>query len=374
MLAFLGLGIANAQIGIGTTSPDASAILEVESTTKGFLPPRMDTDARGSINSPAEGLVIYNTDEKCLQFFDGSLWIDLCDDCVETVWSFTNCGKTGRFGPSQTECNSSYSNTNLEGNVTISTQGIQEWIVPSTGLYRMTVAGAQGGPYTNSDGEGAIIQADVTLTGGQSIKILVGQHGLGGSSYPRGFSGGGSFVTFSNNTPILVAGGGGNTFSSSGTLQQVRGQTTMLGATAGATPNAVANGGNTSNNSGAGGGLNTDGAGTGDAGGKSFINGGIGGYSSEHEFIEGGFGGGGVRSGGYGEGCGGGYSGGNGGTTTSSWQGGAGGGSFIISTAENIYTSDGQFESSTTFNGGSIQNLNQYNSNNGYVSIEKICP
>ena len=79
IIALFSLNTIQAQIGIGTTSPDASAMLEVESTEKGFLPPRMDSDARNNINSPAEGLMIYNTDTNCLQFYDGRFWISACD-------------------------------------------------------------------------------------------------------------------------------------------------------------------------------------------------------------------------------------------------------------------------------------------------------
>ena len=84
LIGYLGLGTVNAQIGIGTTSPDASAQLELQSTAKGFLPPRMDTDARDGIGSPAEGLTIYNTDNKCLEVFDSADWISICDGSVVT--------------------------------------------------------------------------------------------------------------------------------------------------------------------------------------------------------------------------------------------------------------------------------------------------
>lgn len=49
------------RIGIGTDTPNASAILDISTTTKGFLPPRMTTTQRDAIASPAAGLVIYNT-------------------------------------------------------------------------------------------------------------------------------------------------------------------------------------------------------------------------------------------------------------------------------------------------------------------------
>ena len=50
------------QIGIGTNNPDASAKLEINSTTKGFLAPRMTESQRNSIASPATGLLIFQTD------------------------------------------------------------------------------------------------------------------------------------------------------------------------------------------------------------------------------------------------------------------------------------------------------------------------
>jgi hypothetical protein len=48
-------------VGINTATPSASALLDVQSTTKGFLPPRMTTTQKNAIASPAAGLVIYDT-------------------------------------------------------------------------------------------------------------------------------------------------------------------------------------------------------------------------------------------------------------------------------------------------------------------------
>lgn len=52
-----------AQTGIGTTTPNASARLEVAATDKGFLLPRMTVAQRGLIPSPANGLLVYQTDD-----------------------------------------------------------------------------------------------------------------------------------------------------------------------------------------------------------------------------------------------------------------------------------------------------------------------
>jgi len=61
-------------VGIGTTSPDASASLEISSTSSGFLPPRLTTTQRDAIASPAEGLTIYNTDISDMEFYNGTTW------------------------------------------------------------------------------------------------------------------------------------------------------------------------------------------------------------------------------------------------------------------------------------------------------------
>jgi hypothetical protein len=61
---------------IGGTSASASAIVDITSTTKGFLPPRMTTTQRDAISSPAAGLVIYNTTTSKLQVYT-TAWTDL---------------------------------------------------------------------------------------------------------------------------------------------------------------------------------------------------------------------------------------------------------------------------------------------------------
>ncbi len=64
-LLFIGMCMAmqlHAQTGIGTTTPDASAKLEIFSTDKGLLIPRMTLSQRTAITSPANGLLVYQTD------------------------------------------------------------------------------------------------------------------------------------------------------------------------------------------------------------------------------------------------------------------------------------------------------------------------
>jgi hypothetical protein len=72
---FLDLGAGAQNVGIGTSMPNSSAILDVTSTTKGFLPPRMTTGQRDAIPSPAAGLTIYNTSLNCNETYNGSAWV-----------------------------------------------------------------------------------------------------------------------------------------------------------------------------------------------------------------------------------------------------------------------------------------------------------
>jgi hypothetical protein len=65
-------------VGLGTASINASALFQMDSTTKGFLPPRMTAAQRGSISSPAEGLIVYQTDSVIgLYIYSNSTWRSL---------------------------------------------------------------------------------------------------------------------------------------------------------------------------------------------------------------------------------------------------------------------------------------------------------
>ena len=66
---------ATGSAGIGTTSPNASSLLEIKSTKKGLLIPRMTIAQRNTIASPATGLLIYQTNSTPgFYYYDGSAW------------------------------------------------------------------------------------------------------------------------------------------------------------------------------------------------------------------------------------------------------------------------------------------------------------
>ncbi len=80
------------QTGIGTTTPHASAKLEVNATDKGFLPPRMTSTQRSAISNPATGLMVYQTDGTSgLYYYSGTDWIYIINSTTNIV-SITNGG------------------------------------------------------------------------------------------------------------------------------------------------------------------------------------------------------------------------------------------------------------------------------------------
>lgn len=163
---------------------------------------------------------------------------------MSEIYNFTTCGKTGRAIATQLEVSNHYKGTLLDGNVTTD-GGIQKWIVPKSGIYRIQTNGASGGKGNKCQdkdvGRGAMMSGEFRLEQGQELLILVGQRGTdhGGSSSDgtSGAGGGASTVVLVTNeseyimvnaysglkiTPLIIAGGGNGGkdvgFSSVGTV------------------------------------------------------------------------------------------------------------------------------------------------------------
>ena len=98
--AILSLGVANAQVGINTTSPNASAALDITSTDKGLLIPRMTTAQRTAIATPVEGLSVYDTTTKSNWQYNGTAWTNASPDMrsVNTGSHITNDAGVGGTG------------------------------------------------------------------------------------------------------------------------------------------------------------------------------------------------------------------------------------------------------------------------------------
>lgn len=250
--------------------------------------------------------------------------------------------------------------------------GIQQWTVPSTGTYTIEAAGSHSASRRTS-GRGAILRGDFELTEGDIINIVVGQPELQVRSNTPTGGGGGTFVVKSVNplstttaeNILVIAGGGGGTHDKTTGYDQATADANFGPDGFPGTPNGSLGGTNGSGGSYPGGtaggtggaGYYTDGAGRtqypspdGDPP-RSYINGAIGGGFNGSSASKGGFGGGGRTwyNTGWGGG-GGGYSGGGTGSS-SNYNGNAGGGGSIN-------------------NGTNTANVG-YNAGPGYVIIQR---
>lgn len=80
--------VTYAQVGIGTINPNTSAALDIESTSKGLLIPRMTAAQRVAINTPADGLVVYQTDSNPgLYCYVNGSWSDLSGGPTSGSWT-----------------------------------------------------------------------------------------------------------------------------------------------------------------------------------------------------------------------------------------------------------------------------------------------
>jgi hypothetical protein len=88
------------QVGIGTTNPHPSSILDINSATQGLLVPRLTTIERNAISAPANGLMIYNTTISCFEFYNGITWQSLCNTSIEPTISSIPCNAPFTVTPS----------------------------------------------------------------------------------------------------------------------------------------------------------------------------------------------------------------------------------------------------------------------------------
>lgn len=76
---------ATRQIGIGTVTPDASSILDLTSTLRGFLPPRMTNTQRDAISSPVAALLLWSTTDNKYNYYNGSAWRSFVNTSPSTI-------------------------------------------------------------------------------------------------------------------------------------------------------------------------------------------------------------------------------------------------------------------------------------------------
>ncbi|XP_022918243.1 tyrosine-protein kinase receptor [Onthophagus taurus] len=100
----------------------------------------------------------------------------------KTYYTITTCGQTGRYGPSNEQCNEAYQDTDVAVKMYDDDsllRGVQKWTVPSAGYYTFLLYGAGGGKGGGGMGSsrGAMVRVILELGKGQELYMAVGQEG-----------------------------------------------------------------------------------------------------------------------------------------------------------------------------------------------------
>ncbi|MCB0480833.1 MAG: hypothetical protein KDC83_05340 [Flavobacteriales bacterium] len=184
-------------------SPDSSAAIEIESTTKGMLIPRLTTSQMNAVSSPATGLLVFNSTEGGFYFYNGSSWLDLSED---------NLGD-----------HTATQNIKLNDNY-LSNDGDNEGIrIDNTGNVGFGITSpeekihlAGNIKFLESSGGNITVDNRSTNAPGSSLGLAAGSAGCCGFGYPGGslyLSAGDGYGApgFGQGGGVLIT-GGGNTF------------------------------------------------------------------------------------------------------------------------------------------------------------------
>jgi len=155
---------ASSQVGIGTTTPDQSSILDISSTTGGLLLPRMNEAQRDGISNPAIGLLIYLIEgsQQCLQVYTGLDWENIYCPSSNTVPTATNVSINGALNTGQ-QLTATYMYQDAEADIEDASTFQWYRADDASGTNETPIAGATSLNYTltNSD-EGNYISIGVT--------------------------------------------------------------------------------------------------------------------------------------------------------------------------------------------------------------------
>ena len=201
---------ASAQVGVGTTTPHASAVLDITSTTQGLLFPRMTQTQRDAIASPASGLLIWCTN--CgsageFQGYNGTTWTNLTGGTASgaTISTIT-CGSAANSGTltSSTAAASGVSSAIPYTGGNAGTHSGQT--VTSTGVTGLTATLSAG---TFASGSGSLtytITGTPASSGTASFAISIGGQTCTLTRTALSFTCGTSTVTFTYNGASVTYG------------------------------------------------------------------------------------------------------------------------------------------------------------------------
>ncbi len=140
LFAFFTSLCASAQVKIGDnpTDVDSNAVLELESTNKGMLLPRLTATQRDAIANPTNSMLIFNTDEGCINMYSGAetAWKSICGDTASGSASYTaNCSSLNVSGTYYTGVQLDPDTNYLSIELNVEEPGTYALLVSTAGMY-----------------------------------------------------------------------------------------------------------------------------------------------------------------------------------------------------------------------------------------------
>ena len=163
-------------VGIGTTKPDQSALLDLSSQSKGLLIPRMSLEQRGTIQNPANGLMVYQTDFLSgFYYFDGKNWSPLTS--VTNTNSVADANNWGLLGNAGTSAATNFIGTTDAVDLVFKVGGQKSGLLQSAAP-NSTFFGYQSGISSTGTDNVGIGNYSLTSNGAGSRNTAIGMHAL----------------------------------------------------------------------------------------------------------------------------------------------------------------------------------------------------
>ncbi len=170
--------IAEADTMLVNPAPHPSAVMEASAQDKGVLLPRMTTLDRDGIANPATGLVIYNLDDACLNWYDGTQWNNVCDVDEPREWADASLNSTGYNGfPSTIEYVAAAQALDNSESVVVTDDG--KMIVGDLSVFNLIYGNRGETNYNLNSYDIAVIESEL----GHSAKIAARINSEAGDAY-----------------------------------------------------------------------------------------------------------------------------------------------------------------------------------------------
>lgn len=203
---------ATGNVGLNTQTPDANALMDMNSSTKGLLIPRLTTAQRDAIPSKPDGLMIYNTDIHCLQYWNTTQWIGNCGNSNNGQGTISSCTSGTLSGTYQAGTAMNSSNTVV---LALNVTQTGSWVANTNTINGVTFSGS--GVFTATGAQNITLTATGTPVAGGTFGFTFS---LGASTCTRNITFAGlpacptpSAMVLASSAGLNIQTGGNSTFS-----------------------------------------------------------------------------------------------------------------------------------------------------------------